>query len=224
MKPNLYLFIGLSLLIHVIVASGFIWPQDSFKINEQGRSNISVEISPSETQEHLNKSTSNLNTHQPENLVATSTHSTSNSTHKHTQTEKTNKNIQNLKKRKTNTQKRQELTKEKSSNLTMKTEASKVSPNINKIESIIKAELSRYFYYPSSAQRKNWQGLVIISFLIKADGNITEIRINKSSGYNVLDTAAIDALSKVKRKEELSLALNGNTISQLLPVTYQLTN
>ena len=87
---------------------------------------------------------------------------------------------------------------------------------------ILETELARYFYYPRSAQRRNWQGQVILSFMILSDGDISQVKVNKSSGYSVLDHAAVDALHKFEQREQLALAINGHSMSKTLPVTYRL--
>ena len=94
----------------------------------------------------------------------------------------------------------------------------------NQIHSIISKEFSKFFYYPKAAVRKNWQGLVVLNFIIMPDGIIHRISVHKSSGYQVLDSAAINALEKVNKQQELSIALNGNQSLQTLPVNYILSN
>jgi len=99
----------------------------------------------------------------------------------------------------------------------------KKSENNEKITSLLNNELSKHFYYPKAAQRKNKQGRVILAFSINSDGYINNIRINKSSGSNILDNAAINALHKIDAKENLAKALHGNSSEQVLPITYKLT-
>ncbi|MDH5593663.1 MAG: TonB family protein, partial [Gammaproteobacteria bacterium] len=50
------------------------------------------------------------------------------------------------------------------------------------------------FYYPSLARRNNWQGKLEISLRISPDGKLTNIQVTKTSGYSILDDAAIDTL------------------------------
>jgi len=52
--------------------------------------------------------------------------------------------------------------------------------------------------YPEKARRMGWEGKVILSFVINEAGFINEVKILKSSGYNVLDEAAKEALFKIK--------------------------
>ncbi|MDH5483627.1 MAG: energy transducer TonB [Gammaproteobacteria bacterium] len=98
----------------------------------------------------------------------------------------------------------------------------KKEPDILLVTHILKNGFSRHFYYPKTAQRRSWQGKVLLEFTITSSGNIEKIHINSSSGYSVLDNAAIDALKKIEENNEFALALNGHSIEQILPVTYKL--
>lgn len=79
-------------------------------------------------------------------------------------------------------------------------------------------ELARHFNYPLLARRRGWQGEVLLAFRLEADGRIIDARIARSSGYSVLDHAALTALGKVKRIE--TGASHG--FAMQLPVIYQL--
>jgi len=48
--------------------------------------------------------------------------------------------------------------------------------------------------YPLLAQRKGWEGKVIIDIRIAGDGRVQEAQIEKSSGYTILDEAALGAI------------------------------
>ncbi|MCW9012976.1 MAG: TonB family protein [Gammaproteobacteria bacterium] len=103
-------------------------------------------------------------------------------------------------------------------------ENSRSSIDTTKITSILNTELSRYFHYPRAAQRRNWQGQVLLEFIILSDGDISQIKVNKSSGYSILDNAAMEALNKIEQRTQLALAINGHKLAQVLPVTYRLIN
>ncbi|TNF38119.1 MAG: energy transducer TonB [Gammaproteobacteria bacterium] len=90
------------------------------------------------------------------------------------------------------------------------------------VKRIIADEFASHFYYPAAAQRRNWQGDVILQFTLMPDGSIQHIRINKSSGYAVLDDAAMDVMTKIHSEDQLALALNGNSMNHILPVSYRL--
>jgi len=52
--------------------------------------------------------------------------------------------------------------------------------------------------YPASAERDELEGTSLVSFLIGTDGRVKQSRVDKSSGYKVLDNAAISAFSRCK--------------------------
>ena len=72
-------------------------------------------------------------------------------------------------------------------------------------------------HYPMIARRQGWCGKVDVAFLIKPDGHISELRIEKSSGYTVLDEQALEAIRR-------SAPFTPPRIAALLvmPVTFQL--
>ena len=72
-------------------------------------------------------------------------------------------------------------------------------------------------HYPMIARRQGWCGKVDVAFLIKPDGHIGELRIEKSSGYAVLDEQALEAIRR-------SAPFTPPRIAALLvmPVTFQL--
>jgi len=95
--------------------------------------------------------------------------------------------------------------------------------NTEKIKALLNNELSKYFYYPKPARRKNRQGSVLLAFSINSQGEINNIHINKSSGFKILDDAAIKALKQINANEDLAKALNGDSMEHTLPVVYKLT-
>lgn len=88
--------------------------------------------------------------------------------------------------------------------------------------SIIYKALNQHFTYPRLAQRRNWQGKVLLSIRVTATGKIKNIKLNQSSGYSILDKAAISSLTKVGELPQLISWLPYD-IDLTLPVIYQLT-
>jgi len=48
--------------------------------------------------------------------------------------------------------------------------------------------------YPAVARRMGWSGRVVLAFVVAEDGSILSLQIRNSSGYQVLDTCAIDTV------------------------------
>jgi len=87
------------------------------------------------------------------------------------------------------------------------------SENFAYIKKIIEENLS----YPPRAQRMGWMGRVVVSFDVSKNGHVQEIRIVKSSGYEVLDANLVETIRKVEPfpRPPISVTLN-------VPITYEL--
>lgn len=59
---------------------------------------------------------------------------------------------------------------------------------------IIQNRISPHIIYPKEAQIKGWEGRVKVKFIFTQDGSIRKIDVAESSGYPVLDAAAISAV------------------------------
>jgi protein TonB len=56
--------------------------------------------------------------------------------------------------------------------------------------------VSKTVVYPPSARRSGIEGIVKVSFRIRADGKAEDIKVSKSSGFDILDEAAVKAVKK----------------------------
>ena len=66
------------------------------------------------------------------------------------------------------------------------------------VETRIKTEFRQHFYYPKMAVRNGWQGRVLLSLTILQTGTVSEYKVIETSGYSVLDQAALSSLEKIK--------------------------
>lgn len=93
----------------------------------------------------------------------------------------------------------------------------------------IKHHLSRYLNYPVRAQRRGWQGEVMVGFHVDKQGFLHNVHLAQTSGYSLLDNAALSAIGKIKNIP-LSSWLENNHDNEFyptalqLPVSYRLTN
>jgi TonB family protein len=76
-------------------------------------------------------------------------------------------------------------------------------------------------YYPRSARRKGIQGEVLLKVSVKTDGSAASVLISHSSGYEVLDNAALAA---VKTWNFIPAKKSGKSVeaSVLVPVEFKI--
>jgi len=100
---------------------------------------------------------------------------------------------------------------------------SKVNSDISRarVVSILHEKLKQHFSYPVLAQRKNWQGKVLLTLRITHKGTIEDVQLNKSSGYSILDQAAITSLVNLGQLPKISSWLSSD-LDLKIPVLYQL--
>ncbi|MFH0787641.1 MAG: energy transducer TonB [Pseudomonadota bacterium] len=60
----------------------------------------------------------------------------------------------------------------------------------------IRDKILGHISYPSLARRMGWQGKVLVSFIITADGSVREVRVIQSSGFAILDKNALEAVKE----------------------------
>jgi protein TonB len=82
------------------------------------------------------------------------------------------------------------------------------------------AELKRY---PNSARMNGQEGKVILKAVIRSDGQLADVSVQKSSGYHVLDEAAIEAV-KLACPLHMKHAIGKPQIVVSLPIVYSLAN
>jgi TonB family protein len=93
----------------------------------------------------------------------------------------------------------------------------------------IQHRLSQYLSYPIRAQRRGWQGEVLVGFHVDKQGFLHNIHLTQTSGYSLLDNATLSAFGKVKYIPLSSWFKNNrdekfHPTALQLPVKYQLTN
>ncbi|MEP7152587.1 MAG: TonB family protein, partial [Nitrospira sp.] len=81
--------------------------------------------------------------------------------------------------------------------------------------------ISELRHYPSTARLNGWEGKVVLKISIRNDGHLNAVEVVKSSGYESLDQAAIEAVRRacpLHMKHEMSSEM----VVVHLPVNYSL--
>ena len=82
---------------------------------------------------------------------------------------------------------------------------------------MVRERIARTLAYPPRARKLGWQGTVALTFVLRADGRIRELRMARSSGYPVLDEAALSAVERA-----VPFPPPGMDVRIELPVTFRL--
>jgi protein TonB len=77
------------------------------------------------------------------------------------------------------------------------------------------------FRYPVLARRKGMQGIVRLQVRIETDGRISRLQVRQTSGYPVLDQAALQSL-QLASVPDAAQWMNGQAIDIIIPVEYRL--
>jgi|GEM_PF-4707851 len=98
------------------------------------------------------------------------------------------------------------------------------TPNADQVRARLVADLAKFFLYPPIARTHAWQGQVVLALVVETDGNLSGIRIARSSGNAVLDRLALESLLRVQKLQIASGWKLPASLPLELPVTYDLTN
>ena len=83
---------------------------------------------------------------------------------------------------------------------------------------VIREVVQRYMSYPPIARRMGWEGTVVISFVLTPEGSIENERVEKSSGYELLDRNAL----RVVRLASGEFPRPQRDVRVVLPIVYRL--
>jgi TonB family protein len=90
------------------------------------------------------------------------------------------------------------------------------------LQSLVYEALAAHFSYPPLARQNGWQGEVRLGMHIEPSGEIRRIHVLASSGYGILDRAALRSLKAVGRVPRAVELLRGSGFDLVLPVRYRL--
>ncbi|MBU4143280.1 energy transducer TonB, partial [Patescibacteria group bacterium] len=71
--------------------------------------------------------------------------------------------------------------------------------------------------YPERARRMGFEGKTLLSFMVLENGTTSQIKVEKSSGYRLLDDSAIEGVARTVISQKVSYR-----VVVRLPITYRL--
>jgi len=76
--------------------------------------------------------------------------------------------------------------------------------------------------YPRLARMRNWQGTTQLKLRIGADGKLQDVSVGSSSGFELLDAAAIRMVQDALPLPQLPEALRGRELTMTVPIVFKL--
>lgn len=84
------------------------------------------------------------------------------------------------------------------------------------------AQLNRFKQYPRSARQAHIEGVVMLHFVMTADGKVQSFEIAKSSGRPVLDAEALALIQRAQPLPALPADYPTRTLDALVPIEFYL--
>lgn len=75
--------------------------------------------------------------------------------------------------------------------------------------------------YPSSARLNGTEGKVVLRVVLRADGQLAEVTVHRSSGHEVLDRAAMETI-RLACPLHMKQALSAPEVAVYVPIVYSL--
>lgn len=92
----------------------------------------------------------------------------------------------------------------------------------DRLQARLQHSLRAYFDYPRIARHRGWEGRVEVGLRVEANGRLSDIRVLRTSGYAVLDRAALASVGRIHRLRGAAEWLGGRPMDMVLPVQYRL--
>lgn len=86
----------------------------------------------------------------------------------------------------------------------------------------LNAHLARFKQYPSLARQRDQQGVAMLYFAIDAAGRVTAARIERTSGYEPLDEAALEMVWRAQPLPPILAGLGRSSLALVVPVQFSL--
>ncbi len=86
----------------------------------------------------------------------------------------------------------------------------------------LRRHLSRFKRYPAEAVKRKQQGTVLVTFVLARDGTVLEAQIQRSSGFPLLDQAALDMLHNASPVPALPASFTGDRARITIPADFSI--
>jgi periplasmic protein TonB len=82
--------------------------------------------------------------------------------------------------------------------------------------------IAKHKSYPKIAERRGWEGTALLDLKIDSQGNVVSATVRDSSGYEALDSRALEMVKKASPFPAPPKELQGRTFNISVPVSFKL--
>ena len=86
------------------------------------------------------------------------------------------------------------------------------------------AQLNRFKHYPQEARKAHIEGVVLLHFVMDAEGHVTRAEIQKSSGRPALDKEALALMERAQPLPALPADFPTRTLDAVVPIEFSLNS
>ncbi len=86
------------------------------------------------------------------------------------------------------------------------------------------AQLNRFKQYPASARKAHIEGVVMLHFVMDAEGRVTSFEIAKSSGRPILDAEALALIQRAQPLPAIPADFPTRTLDAVVPIQFALNS
>lgn len=86
----------------------------------------------------------------------------------------------------------------------------------------VRSLLERNKIYPPMARSRNEQDTVVVRFTISSDGSIGGVSLSRSSGHSLLDQAAQETVSRIRRFPPIPADVQKSSLCIEVPLSFRL--
>jgi len=86
----------------------------------------------------------------------------------------------------------------------------------------LRRHLAKYKRYPPDAVKRKQEGTVMISFVLARDGTVLQAQIERSSGFPLLDQAALDMMHNASPVPPLPPSFTGDEAHLVIPAGFRI--
>ncbi|WP_175687479.1 energy transducer TonB family protein [Burkholderia multivorans] len=91
-------------------------------------------------------------------------------------------------------------------------------------QALLLGRLQQFKRYPADSQARNQQGVAYLRFTMDRKGRVLTFRLEKSSGYTLLDDEALALVQRAQPLPEPPPSVVGNPLELVVPIEFSLKN